>query len=103
KADQHAAALESAERYIEQRGGIPGLKERYGIDRTFSVPILTNCALAGLVDWREVSPLPFELAAAPQSLYRFCACLWLAMPFLRWSRLVRPAIFTANLGTPFRG
>lgn len=71
KADQHAAALESAERYIEQRGGIPGLKERYGIDRTFSVPILTNCALAGLVDWREVSPLPFELAAAPQSLYRF--------------------------------
>jgi squalene-hopene/tetraprenyl-beta-curcumene cyclase len=32
---------------------------------------MTNLALAGLVDWREVAPLPFELACVPQSLYRF--------------------------------
>src|SRR5690606_3991872 len=39
--------------------------------KTFAVPILTNCALAGLVPWSEVSPLPFELACLPQSWYRF--------------------------------
>jgi squalene-hopene/tetraprenyl-beta-curcumene cyclase len=63
--------LERAARYIEAKGGIEGLRARYGKDKTFAVPILTNCALAGLVDWREVSPLPFELAAFPQSWYRF--------------------------------
>lgn len=43
---------------------------RYGKDRTFSVPILTMCALAGRLGpepacWRFVLPLPFELAAFP--------------------------------------
>ena len=44
---------------------------RYGKDRTFSVPILMTSALAGLVSWREVPPLPFELACFPQSWFRF--------------------------------
>jgi squalene-hopene/tetraprenyl-beta-curcumene cyclase len=44
---------------------------RYGNDRTFAVPILTTCALAGVVEWREVAPLPFELACLPQSWFRF--------------------------------
>jgi squalene-hopene/tetraprenyl-beta-curcumene cyclase len=30
-----------------------------------------TCALAGLVPWQEVSPLPFELACLPQSWFRF--------------------------------
>jgi squalene-hopene/tetraprenyl-beta-curcumene cyclase len=47
------------------------VRQRYGKDRTFAVPILTTCALAGLVDWREVPPLPFELACLPQSWFRF--------------------------------
>ncbi|VTS06705.1 prenyltransferase/squalene oxidase repeat-containing protein [Tuwongella immobilis] len=47
------------------------IRKRYGKDHTFSVPILTMCALAGLVDWREVPRLPFELACLPQSWYRF--------------------------------
>ena len=38
---------------------------RYGKDRTFSVPILTHCALAGKMDWNRVPQLPFELAAMP--------------------------------------
>ena len=47
---------------------------RYGKDRTFSVPILTMCALAGRLGtgsdaWRGVIPLPFELAALPQNLF----------------------------------
>ena len=47
------------------------MRARYGKDRTFAVPILTTCALAGLVRWKEVPPLPFELACLPQSWFRF--------------------------------
>jgi squalene-hopene/tetraprenyl-beta-curcumene cyclase len=47
------------------------VRRRYGKDRTFSVPILTTCALAGLVSWDEVPALPFELACLPQAWFRF--------------------------------
>jgi squalene-hopene/tetraprenyl-beta-curcumene cyclase len=47
------------------------VRQRYGKDRTFSVPILMMCALAGLVPWKEVPRLPFEMACLPQSWYRF--------------------------------
>ncbi len=63
--------LDRAERFIEAQGGVAGLRRRYGRDKTFAVPILTNCALAGVVPWREVSALPFELAALPQHWFRF--------------------------------
>jgi len=47
---------------------------RYGIDRTFSVPILTMCALAGRFGegrdaWKHIPGLPFELAALPRSWF----------------------------------
>ena len=71
KADEHRELLARAEKYIESKRGLEGLKERYGIDKTFVVPIMTNLALAGLVKWEEISPLPFELAVVPQSWYRF--------------------------------
>ncbi|MHC4179784.1 MAG: prenyltransferase/squalene oxidase repeat-containing protein, partial [Planctomycetota bacterium] len=70
-ADEHADLLTRAETYIETQGGLAGLRRRYGKDKTFAVPILTNCALASLVPWREVAPLPFELACLPHSLFRF--------------------------------
>lgn len=57
--------------YIEKTGGLTALRQRYGKDKTFVIPILTNCALAGMVDWKLVQALPFELAAVPQSFYRF--------------------------------
>ena len=67
-----ATTVDRAEAYVAGRGGVDGLRRRYGRDKTFAVPILTNAAIAGLVDWREVAPLPFEAACVPQSLYRFC-------------------------------
>jgi len=70
-AEEHASMLERADVYIEQQGGIAGLRKRYGVDKTFAVPILTNCALAGLVAWKEVPALPFEAAVVPQRFYRF--------------------------------
>ncbi len=63
--------LDRARAYMRQAGGVAGLRRRYGTDRTFAVPILMNAALAGEVDWSEVSPLPFEFAVLPQSWYRF--------------------------------
>ena len=68
---EFATLLSRAWKYIESKSGISGLKERYGVDKTFVVPIMTNLALAGLCDWKEISPLPFELACIPQSWYRF--------------------------------
>lgn len=70
-------AVKKAEAWLGERyGATPGqlaeaVRARYGKDRTFATPILTTCALAGLVDWQEVPPLPFELACLPQSWFRF--------------------------------
>ena len=47
------------------------IRDRYGKDRTFAVPILTMSAIAGLVPWKEAPRLPYELACLPQSWYRF--------------------------------
>ncbi len=70
-AQRHGELLARAQAFIERHGGTAGLRGRYGADKTFAVPILTNCALAGLVPWREVAPLPFELAALPFPMLRF--------------------------------
>jgi squalene-hopene/tetraprenyl-beta-curcumene cyclase len=64
-ADAHPEILARAERYLDAQGGIPALHRRYGKDKTFAAPILTNCALAGLAPWEEVASLPFELACLP--------------------------------------
>ena len=64
-----AEPLGRASAYIDGAGGIPALIARYGKDKTFSVPILTHCALAGLVNWRSIPQLPFELAWLPARFY----------------------------------
>jgi squalene-hopene/tetraprenyl-beta-curcumene cyclase len=74
---EQPASLAKLETYLNsQCGNTPAeraeaIRNRYGKDRTFSVPILMTCALAGLVAWREVPRLPFQLACFPQSWYRF--------------------------------
>ena len=62
-------SLTYAAAYIDRAGGVKAVIARYGKDRTFSVPILTHCALAGLVDWDDVISLPFELACIPARFY----------------------------------
>ena len=49
----------------------------YGKDKTFSVPILTMCALAGCLGepgerraWRAIPTLPYELALFPRAWFR---------------------------------
>lgn len=70
-------SLRRAENYLERVAGgrdpetlAEAIRARYGKDRTFSVPILLCSALAGLIDWREAPPLPFELACLPASAYK---------------------------------
>ena len=71
-----SGTMNSADGYLARIAGktpqerAEALRRVYGKDRTFAVPILANCALAGLADWRDVAPLPFELAVAPPRLLR---------------------------------
>ena len=51
---------------------VKGVLQYYGRDLTFSVPILTMCALAGVISsWDKIPTFPFELATMPQRLFRY--------------------------------
>ena len=78
--EQYPAVVAAAKAYVERAGGVPALRRRYGRDKTFSIPILTHCALAGLVEWREVSSLPFELACVPHQFYK-----WVQLPVVSYA------------------
>jgi squalene-hopene/tetraprenyl-beta-curcumene cyclase len=79
--ERHAGTIERAEKWLAKAAGgcdpehlADAIIARYGKDRTFSVPILTMCALAGRLGsgrdaWKRVIPLPFELAACPHQLF----------------------------------
>ena len=106
---------ENAWTYIESQCGgrspdqiARTVADRYGKDRTFSVPILMACAIGGILGddesaWHRVLPLPFELAAFPRKWF---AALQLpvvsyALPALiaiGYARHVRAPI----KGTPWR-
>ena len=68
-----------AREYLDQQFGghteealIHGVLSYYGRDLTFSVPILTMCALAGVINsWDKIPSFPFELATLPQRLFRY--------------------------------
>jgi squalene-hopene/tetraprenyl-beta-curcumene cyclase len=76
-----AAAVAAAEGWLAAAAGslepaalVTAIERRYGRDRTFSIPILTMCALCGRLGpeqegWRRVRQLPFELAALPQAWF----------------------------------
>lgn len=78
---QFQTALTSAEEWIQgYAGGIEprqiaqSILQRYGKDKTFSVPILLHCALSGRLGpsheaWNWVKQLPFELAACPHQWF----------------------------------
>ena len=76
--DRTAPARRAAWGYLGDTTGLsvtgadlaPVILRHYGDDRTFSVPILVNAALAGLVDWSDIPRLPYELTLLPHSLYR---------------------------------
>jgi len=115
------AAVHRAEAWTEARTGGLGpdpiaaaVLTHYGEDRTFSVPILSLCAVGGLLGeapgcWRHIPQLPFELAALPRQAfaaiglpvvsYALPALIALGLvryrcgraPVLPWRRLAEPA------------
>ena len=84
--------VERAERWLRAAAGsldpaalARAVADRYGRDRTFSVPILTTLALTGrlgdgVAAWRRVPQLPFELAACPHRLFQ-----WLRLPVVSYA------------------
>jgi len=86
----YAATVSQAETYLREQAGalrpevlIRAVERAYGNDKTFSVPILTMCALAGRLGpdgWRYVRPLPFELAVLPRGLFQ-----WLRLPVVSYA------------------
>jgi squalene-hopene/tetraprenyl-beta-curcumene cyclase len=68
---KYADLMLRADDYAEAQGGVAGLKRRFGGDKALPAAILTNCALAGMVPWRHVPTLPFELACLPKSWQSF--------------------------------
>ena len=95
------ATIASAERWLTQHAGgtspqqlVPAIIARYGKDKTFSVPILTMCALAGKLGigraaWESIPQLPFELAAFPQRWFK-----WLRLPVVSYAL---PALIAMGL------
>ena len=81
---QYQAHIRAAGQWLKNKAGslephdlIRTIDEKYQDDKTFSVPILTMCALAGVLGgedanpWQFIKPLPFELAVLPRRLFRF--------------------------------
>jgi squalene-hopene/tetraprenyl-beta-curcumene cyclase len=79
--DRYPKAIEGIEKWLTNAAGgltpdllADAIYERYGQDRTFAVPILTMCAIAGRLGddpWPMIKPLPFELAVFPHRMYKF--------------------------------
>ncbi|RKY08206.1 MAG: squalene--hopene cyclase [Planctomycetota bacterium] len=95
------SAISRAEVWLAKRTGaletdalVEAIYESYGEDRTFSVPILTMCALAGRLGdnpWAYVKPLPFELAALPHQIFK-----WLNLNVVSYALPALIAIGQAN-------
>ena len=97
-----AKASKRAEAWLQHRAGgvdaaslAAAIIARYGNDKTFSVPILTMCTLAGRLashkssGWEWVPQLPFELAAFPQRWFK-----WLRLPVVSYAL---PALIAIGL------
>ena len=82
-----ASALPRAEAWLTQHVGdltaesiASAVAKVYGDDQTFSVPILTHCALAGRFGWEHIPTLPFELSALPQKSFK-----WVGLPVVSYA------------------
>lgn len=80
--DRFPSAVAKAEQWLQRvcRNSAPDwrrslaqtIRERYGKDRTFSVPILMACTISGRMGadgWTEIPRLPFELSVLPHQLF----------------------------------
>lgn len=77
-----SSVMQNAEQWLQRacndsgpgwrQGLAKTIRDRYGKDRTFSVPILMACTLSGRMGpdgWKEIPRLPFELSVLPHQLF----------------------------------
>lgn len=72
-------AVNGAEQWLTRAAGsisasalVRAIADRYGKDRTFSIPILMTLAIGGRLGenpWRHLAHLPFELATLPHQIF----------------------------------
>jgi squalene-hopene/tetraprenyl-beta-curcumene cyclase len=62
---KYADLMVRADDYVEAKGGLAALRRHCNGDKTLLAAIMANCALAGMVTWRQVPTLQLELACLP--------------------------------------
>lgn len=62
---KYADLMARADDYVEAKGGVAALRRHCNGDKTLLAAIMANCALAGMVTWRQVPTLQLELACLP--------------------------------------
>jgi squalene-hopene/tetraprenyl-beta-curcumene cyclase len=62
---KYADLMVRADDYVEAKGGFAALRRHCNGDKTLLAAIMANCALAGMVTWRQVPTLQLELACLP--------------------------------------
>jgi squalene-hopene/tetraprenyl-beta-curcumene cyclase len=62
---RYADLMVRADDYVEREGGLAALRRHCDGDKTLLAAIMANCALAGMVSWRQVPTLQLELACLP--------------------------------------
>ena len=92
--DQTKRAIRLGAAYVERCGGLEAVRNRYGSDRTFVVPILSCLAIAEQVSWDDVPGLPFELGILPHALLR-----WLRVGVVSYAL---PALLAIGYGIAWR-
>jgi squalene-hopene/tetraprenyl-beta-curcumene cyclase len=67
---KYANLMARADHYVSSHGGISGLWQQFGNDKTLVAAVLANAALADMVSWRQVPALGFEAVCLPNRLQR---------------------------------
>ncbi|HEX3599583.1 MAG TPA: prenyltransferase/squalene oxidase repeat-containing protein, partial [Lacipirellulaceae bacterium] len=63
---KYADLMVRADDFVEQLGGVAGLRRSLPDDKVYLAATLTNCALADMISWRQVPTLPFEWLHLPK-------------------------------------
>lgn len=88
---KYAALTDRADDFVASRGGISGLRQSVGDDKTYLASILTTCAVADVLPWRQVLTLPFEWLNVPKR--------WqddISLPVARWGAPIVLAVGLAK-------
>jgi squalene-hopene/tetraprenyl-beta-curcumene cyclase len=77
---KYADLIARADQYISVHGGAAALRRNAALDKSLIAAILAQCALAGIVSWRQVPSLPFEVVCIPKQWRQ-----WRPLPYPRYA------------------